>query len=91
MTSDFYPHIDWLMSRPLWAGTGDFSVRAIARATHARGVERAPMDASPSHQASAHMFIANPFSGRDVLTLLSTHPNVEDRVQRLEQMAYQRG
>lgn len=51
------------------------------------GVERMPMAPTPGHQASAHMFIANPFRGRDVLQLLSTHPNVEDRIYRLEQMA----
>lgn len=51
------------------------------------GVERMPLEPTPGHQASAHMFIANPFRGRDMLQLLSTHPNVEERIHRLEQMA----
>jgi heat shock protein HtpX len=51
------------------------------------GVERMPLAPTPGHQASAHMFIANPFRGRDMLQLLSTHPNVEERIYRLEQMA----
>ncbi|XP_060085436.1 protease HtpX homolog [Ylistrum balloti] len=61
----------------------------LARALRkiSQGVERAPMDASPAHQASAHLFIASPFRGRDMLALLSTHPKVEERIERLEQMA----
>lgn len=39
-------------------------------------------------QASAHMFIINPFSGKDVnfASLFSTHPSTEDRIARLEQL-----
>jgi len=35
---------------------------------------------------SAHMFIINPFSGKDVSfkSLFSTHPKTEDRIERLE-------
>ncbi|MEI6092359.1 MAG: M48 family metalloprotease, partial [bacterium] len=39
-----------------------------------------PMDAGPE---TAHMFIINPFSGRSMLTLFSTHPATEDRIQKL--------
>jgi heat shock protein HtpX len=53
----------------------------------AGGVEMFPMEPTPGHQASAHMFIANPFRGRDVLALLSTHPPVEERIRRLEELA----
>lgn len=33
--------------------------------------------------ATAHMFIVNPFTGRGLLRLFSTHPPVEERVARL--------
>jgi heat shock protein HtpX len=42
------------------------------------------MDANP---ATSHMFIVSPFSGRGLVSLFSTHPPVEDRIARLEQMA----
>jgi heat shock protein HtpX len=43
----------------------------------ARGV---PLDANP---ATAHMFIVKPFSGAGLLSLFSTHPPTEQRVQAL--------
>ena len=42
-----------------------------------------PMQAAP---ATAHMFIANPLSGRRFMTLFSTHPPMEERVARLRAM-----
>ncbi len=38
--------------------------------------------------ATAHMFIINPFSGKDISfkSLFSTHPKTEDRIARLEQL-----
>lgn len=51
------------------------------------GVEAYPMSPTPGHQASAHLFIASPFRGQDMLALLSTHPKVEERIYRLEQLA----
>jgi heat shock protein HtpX len=52
------------------------------------GVAIVPMeDANPS---TAHMFIVNPFSARGVLALFSTHPPMEERIKRLEDMAYRR-
>lgn len=44
------------------------------------GNRRLPMEANP---ASAHMFIVNPLSGRSVLSLFSTHPPMEKRIERL--------
>lgn len=36
--------------------------------------------------ATAHMFIVNPFSGQAMANLFSTHPPVQERVQRLRSM-----
>lgn len=46
--------------------------------------QRIPMEASPS---TAHMFIVNPLRGGGVLSLFSTHPPMEERIARLEEMA----
>ena len=55
--------------------------RALEKLT--MGVQRAPMDASPS---TAHMFIVNPLTGSTLMNLFSTHPPIEERVARLRAM-----
>jgi heat shock protein HtpX len=53
-----------------------------------RGSEVAP---SPIAQpAFAHLYIVNPLSGQTLGGLFSTHPPLEKRIQRLEEMARQR-
>jgi heat shock protein HtpX len=42
--------------------------------------KRVPLDANP---ATAHMFIIKPFSGAGLLSLFSTHPPTEARIQAL--------
>ena len=46
--------------------------------------ERMPLDAGP---ATAHLFIVNPLSSEGLSRLFSTHPPIEERIRRLEQMA----
>ncbi len=46
---------------------------------------RVAIDANP---ATAHMFIVNPLRGGGMSRLFSTHPPMDDRVQRLRDMAY---
>jgi heat shock protein HtpX len=45
--------------------------------------QKIPMDANP---ATSHMFIVNPLSGGAILKLFSTHPPIEERIERLEAM-----
>jgi len=52
------------------------------------GIARTPMnDANPS---TAPLFIMNPFTSKGVLALFSTHPPIEERIKRLEELAYRR-
>lgn len=44
---------------------------------------RAPMQVNP---ATSHLFIVNPLSGASLMRLFSTHPPIEDRVERLRRM-----
>lgn len=46
--------------------------------------KRIPMNAEP---ATAHMFITNPLSGKNMMNLFSTHPPIEERVARLRNLA----
>ena len=56
------------------------ALRKLHNASHA-----IPMhDAKP---ATAHMFIVNPLTGGGMLSLFSTHPPMEERIARLEEMA----
>jgi len=47
--------------------------------------QQIPMQANA---ATAHMFIVNPLTGGGLMSLFSTHPPIEERVRRLEEMAY---
>ena len=68
-----------LCGNPLWLANALRKLEAAA--------QRVPMQRAESHPASAHLFIVNPLRGRDVAKLFSTHPPIDDRVQRLERMA----
>ncbi|MBI4058635.1 zinc metalloprotease HtpX [Candidatus Microgenomates bacterium] len=45
-----------------------------------------PLVGEPKHQATAHLFIVNPFKADLLTSLFSTHPPVQERVKRLEAM-----
>jgi heat shock protein HtpX len=51
------------------------------------GVQMRPMPENGVTQATAHMYIVNPFKGEGLATLFSTHPPIEERVARLHRMA----
>lgn len=57
---------------------------AKALAKLEQGVAMRPMNAQPS---TAHLFIVNPINGKFMAGLFSTHPPLEDRIARLQQMA----
>jgi heat shock protein HtpX len=53
---------------------------ANALAKMERGAKQIPMEAEP---ATAHMFIVSPLSGKDMMSLFSTHPPMEKRIAAL--------
>jgi len=66
--------------------TGD----PMALASALRKLQRHGESMTPEHApqpASAGLYIVNPFSGRGMLRWFSTHPPIEDRVRRLEEIA----
>ena len=61
----------------------------LALASALRKLERASQ-AIPSQTASpafAHLYIVNPLRGQSMAGLFSTHPPIEERIRRLEEMA----
>lgn len=55
------------------------------------GAQRLPLPPEGQLTSTAHLMIANPFRGGGLASLFSTHPPMEDRVRRLEQMAANSG
>jgi heat shock protein HtpX len=64
--------------------TGKYLSLASALDKLHRSPVRMNLDQSP---ATAHMMIANPLSGRGFTTLFSTHPPVEERIEKLRSLA----
>src|SRR2546430_16898154 len=61
----------------------------LALASALRKLERATQ-AIPSQTAQpafAHLYIVNPLSGQSLAGLFSTHPPMEERLRRLEEMS----
>jgi len=69
--------------RPLWLAS---ALRKIASAA-----EEVPNPDAERNPATAHLFIVNPLSGVGMDNLFSTHPNVESRIARLNELARQLG
>ncbi len=57
----------------------------------ARALEKIQRDNIPmqhASQATAHLYLSNPLSGKSFSNLFSTHPPLEDRIKRLREMGH---
>lgn len=71
--------------------TGDPLALASALRKLERGTAARPLQQTPELENVSHMFIANPFRGVGLARLFSTHPPMDERIERLETMAGRRG
>jgi heat shock protein HtpX len=72
-----------ICGNPLWL--------ASALGKIARSAEHVPNYDAERNPATAHMFIINPLSGERMDNLFSTHPNTENRIAALQEMAQHMG
>ena len=72
-----------LCGNPLWLASALQRIHAAVQRIPNEDAERVP--------AAAHVFIMNPLSGRGVDNLFSTHPNVENRIRALNELAVEMG
>jgi heat shock protein HtpX len=72
-------------------GGAEISGNPMSLATALRKIEgaahRIENDTAEANPATAHMFIINPLSGQRMDNLFSTHPDTDNRVAALQQMA----
>jgi heat shock protein HtpX len=67
--------------------TGDPLALASALQKIHNGAQRLPLPAQGQLTSAAHLMIANPFRTGGLASLFSTHPRMEERVQRLQELA----
>jgi len=67
---------------------GRISGQYLALASALKKLHRAPVRMNlDKRPATAHLFIANPLSGKGIAALFSTHPPVEKRIEKLQNLA----
>jgi heat shock protein HtpX len=72
-----------ICGNPLWLASALSKIHAMARGIPNRTAEMVP--------ASAHLFIVNPLTGRGIDNLFATHPNIENRIAALQELAREMG
>ncbi|MCF4165305.1 zinc metalloprotease HtpX [Zavarzinia compransoris] len=72
-----------ICGRPLWLAS------ALARLS--KGADAIENRAAEANPATAHLFIVNPLHGRAMDGLFTTHPRMENRIERLRRMATEMG
>lgn len=72
-----------ICQRPLWLSSALYKIATAAG--------RTPFAEAEDNPATAHMFIINPLSGQKMDNLFSTHPDTENRIQALEDLAEEWG
>ncbi len=70
-----------ICGQPLWLASALGKIAGGGRQIENAAAERNP--------ATAHMFIVNPLSGKNMDNLFSTHPNTENRITALQDLARQ--
>jgi heat shock protein HtpX len=73
----------YISKHPLWLAS---ALRKISKAA-----EEIPNDQAERNPAMAHLFIINPLSGAGMDNLFSTHPNTENRIAALQELAKEIG
>lgn len=68
-----------ICGHPMWLASALAKIQSYARRIPNEDAERAP--------ATAHMFIINPLSGRGFDNWFSTHPNTDNRIAALQELA----
>ncbi len=60
------------------------ALEKLERSTDVSTAHGQPADINPS---TAHMMIVNPLRGSSLMSLFSTHPSTEERIERLNRMS----
>lgn len=72
-----------ICGNPLWLASALAKISGLA--------QQIPNENAEANPAMAHMFIVNPLTGQGMDNLFSTHPNVENRIAALQDLAQQVG